>query len=274
MMAKEILEERREIALPEPAIPTKLYTIEKVDLERRLGDVIPDVTVYIEGQPILIEIIVTHGIDQKKSKAIRELDISTLIIDLSGETRSISKGDLASIVVEDIDKKRWEYNRYTAELVKRRVKASRRMNVTKRRSALGPGPLSSFSVPYFFVEGCPIRAREYRGKPYADVQRDCWDCEFLVEDGVKDKEYEASNPDLSYEARERLLYDPGPHEYILCDGHATIRKVGLAEWKAQRDAASAEHTAMVERLWYGGKFGGTWERQKGSSERLKRRMDI
>ena len=264
MMAKEILEERREIALPELAIPPKLYTIEKVDLERRLGDVIPDVTVYIEGQPILIEIIVTHGIDQKKSKAIRELNISTLVIDLSGETRAISKDDLASIVVEGIDKKRWEYNRHIGELAKRRVKASRRMKVTKRFERT------------LHVDACPIEARLFHGLSFANVWQDCWSCEFLVgtrgeletRGSLEVSELPHWDDGLIYDSKESLN-DPEPHGYILCDGHITIQRLGLAEWKAQRDA---EH-ARLERLGYGGKFGGTWERQKESSESLKRRMD-
>jgi hypothetical protein len=109
-MAKEILENRQEIALPKPADPTKLYAIEKVDLEKRLGDIVPDVTVYIEGRPILIEVVVTHGIEEQKRKAIRELGISTLVIDLSDETRTISKDELAQIVVEGTEKKRWAFN--------------------------------------------------------------------------------------------------------------------------------------------------------------------
>jgi hypothetical protein len=50
-MAKGILENRQEIALPDPADPTKLYPIEKVVLEKRLGDIIPDVVAYIGGSP-------------------------------------------------------------------------------------------------------------------------------------------------------------------------------------------------------------------------------
>ena len=44
---------------------------------------------------------------------------------------------------------------------------------------------------------------------------DCWHCEFLVENGVLNKEYEAG-ANLSEDARQSLLNDPEPEGYILC----------------------------------------------------------
>ena len=219
-MAKEILEHRREIVFlgRTPSDPTNLYTIEKVDLEKRLGNIVPDVTVYIAGRPILIEVVVTHDIDERKRKAIRELGISTLVIDLSDETRTIPKDELAQIVVEGTEKKRWEFNVASARKRQRQLETARRFTVISRSVPLDFGgirlPLTTGAL---HVDGCPKpEARRYQGKPYADVVSDCWDCKYLVEDGTSNKAYEAEDPNLSGDARQSLLNDPEPEGYILC----------------------------------------------------------
>ena len=208
-MAKGILENRQEIALPYPADPTKLYPIEKVDLEKRLGDIIPDVIVYIEGKPLLIEVVVTHGIDVEKMEKIKDLGISTLVIDLSDEDRALSEDELAPIIVEGTEKKRWAFNVFSERTKQRHMENPRRFKVIREGLNL-------------WVDGCPMYyARRYGkgyGKRFAYVMSDCAHCEFLVEWGVSNKLYELfdSNPVLSDEARQRFLNDPEREGHILC----------------------------------------------------------
>ena len=134
---------------------------------------------------------------------IKDLGISTLVIDLSDEDRTLSEDELAPIVVEGTEKKRWAFNVFSERTKQRQVESARRFKVIERRNAL-------------HVDGCPIPARTWRGKPFANVRWDCWHCEFLVENGVSNKRYEASDPNLSEEARQRLLNDPEPEGHILC----------------------------------------------------------
>jgi len=207
-MAKGILENRQEIALPDLDDPTKLYPIEKVVLEKRLGDIIPDVIAYIEGNPLLIEVVVTHGIDAQKRRAIRELGISTLVIDLSDEDRSLSEDELTSIVVEGTEKKRWEFNRVAAKKKLREWETKRRLQIVLRLRGSA------------HVDGCPKPGalRYYPDTPYANVMLDCYKCEFLFMDAGHIATYDetlkrSSNSDIS----EFLLSTPPtPNGYILC----------------------------------------------------------
>ena len=57
--------------------------VDNVTLERKLGDIVPDVILDIDGQQLMVEIAVTHFIDEVKGEKIRELDVSTIEIDLS-----------------------------------------------------------------------------------------------------------------------------------------------------------------------------------------------
>lgn len=94
MRAKEILSEMKFIALPsyefnwytkELKAPPAIVKIADVALEKRVDDIIPDVIVTTtKGQRILVEIYVTHKIDEEKLAKIKRLDIPTIEIDLSG----------------------------------------------------------------------------------------------------------------------------------------------------------------------------------------------
>ena len=122
------------------------------------------------------------------------------------EERSLDSPCEVAQVVEGTAKKRWEFNAVSARKRRRQLETARRFKVVSRMYAL-------------HVDGCPKPdARKYRGHPYANVRWDCWHCEFLIENGVSNKEYDLSDLDgnLSEDARERLLNDPEPEGYILC----------------------------------------------------------
>ena len=115
--------------------------------------------------------VVTHDIDEPKRRKIRALGVSTLVIDLSNQTRTISRDELVQIVVEGTEKKRWEFNRVSAKKNLREWETKRRFQIVQRGDNR------------FHVDGCPKpEAWKYRGKPYANVMRDCYKCEFLVLD--------------------------------------------------------------------------------------------
>jgi len=143
---------------------------------------------------------------------IKDLGISTLVIDLSDEERTLSKDELASFVVEGTEKKRWVFN----AAKQRHMENPRRFKVIRDMDSNPWRDMDS----NLWVDGCPMyTARRYGkgyGKRFAYVMSDCAHCEFLVEWGVSSKEYEASDPSLSEEARQRLLNDPEPEGHILC----------------------------------------------------------
>ena len=221
-MAKGILENRQEIALPhpDPAEPTKLWPIEKVSLEKRLEDIIPDVIVYIEGQPILIEIVVTHGIDAEKMEKIKDLGISTLVINLSDEERTLSEDELASIVVEGTEKKRWVFNRVTERhrrvAERHRAKKLREWGNSERHPDWEPKlrfKITRRLESTLQVDGCPKPGAlsYYPDTTYANVRLDCYECEFLVDANFPYNR--RSGEDVSFFLDEN---PSAPDGYILC----------------------------------------------------------
>lgn len=59
------------------------YKIDRVEIEQRLDTIIPDLIVICDGKPFIVEIFVTHALDDEKKAKIKSMMISTIEIDLS-----------------------------------------------------------------------------------------------------------------------------------------------------------------------------------------------
>lgn len=120
---------------------TESISLDKVVLERRLGRIVPDVICtlsaprpYLYGvveeyhdysfqkldeeqfssfqwpESFLIEVTVTHGIDNEKLRRIQELDLPTLEIDISSLGGRVTRDGLKRLVVEATIGKRWVHH--------------------------------------------------------------------------------------------------------------------------------------------------------------------
>ncbi len=59
------------------------YKIDSVELEYKIGNIIPDILITCDGKQFIVEIFVTHAVDDEKKEKIKSLKISALEIDLS-----------------------------------------------------------------------------------------------------------------------------------------------------------------------------------------------
>ncbi len=181
--AKDILADRREIGLPPveirfdsspfvmPLWPERILTLDDVRLECRTGDIIPDILAYCGTTPLMIEIQVTHPVDEAKLKKIRELGISTIEIDLSSVPRSFSPDDLCHAIVEQTDNKRWLFNAKSEEWKQVLIRTG------EKKETITRGPARH-------VDHCPLNVQSWKGKPYANFIGDCSVCEFLLDVGA------------------------------------------------------------------------------------------
>ncbi|MBR6385759.1 MAG: hypothetical protein IKS03_06550 [Ruminococcus sp.] len=208
LLAKEILSETGEILLP----PIKLidecnatnacligkHRIKKIDnvyTEKRTGDIIPDLILEKGKRELIVEIYVTHKVDDAKLQKIKDLGISAIEIDLSKTDKSISKQQLKDLLLNNVENKRWLYNSKAAKKFAEICEDSEKKPVISRGFAN-------------HVDFCPIEARTWKGKrytnlPYANLIDDCFDCQYLIK-----------------------YYDDGINEYIICNGkNKTIDKI-------------------------------------------------
>lgn len=120
MKAKEIIEKEKHLILPDFFVeykglirmrPSVRVDFDHVKLEYRIGNIIPDIVAYIKNTPLIIEIKITHGIDDLKSNKIKTLDISAIEIDLSYINADFNPESLYEEIVLNTKNKKWIFNR-------------------------------------------------------------------------------------------------------------------------------------------------------------------
>lgn len=91
-----------------------LLEFDRSELEYRIDDIVPDIIVYKNNASLMIEIAVTHFIDEEKKEKIKRLGISTIEINLNIEDidyANFDKSKIEEIIINDIRNKKWIYNK-------------------------------------------------------------------------------------------------------------------------------------------------------------------
>ena len=136
ILAKEIIEEEKQLLLPALSIPKKdvinglvdygisvqlpstmvyrkacIAKCSAVSLEKKVGEIVPDIVTVIQGKRCLVEIAVTHFVDEHKSEKIQEMGLPLFEIDLSelygGE---LDRTTIKTAVLYNPDNRKWLYN--------------------------------------------------------------------------------------------------------------------------------------------------------------------
>lgn len=178
MAAKEILNRHKVITIPPEQtfigefqrIPTMLNAqknlqFDKVYLEKRLENIIPDIIIEINGKPIMIEIYVNHRIDEEKLKKIKKLNISTIEINLSKYDRQLSMADLEIEVLYNIENKKWIYNSNIHSFQYKISKYNRRIKVIELEKKL-------------WVTECPLPESKINCNSIAYIHTQCFECKY------------------------------------------------------------------------------------------------
>lgn len=113
--AKEVILEYMGLMLP--ALPNSdneaaWWTFDKLLPEFSLGLIRPDLVGYFDGEPILIEISVTHFIDAEKLKYIEFFKLKCIEIDLSSlltSNISIPSTEAKKEILENLNNRKWVY---------------------------------------------------------------------------------------------------------------------------------------------------------------------
>lgn len=180
LAAKDILSNAKRITLPpvyvsfpdsyksdELICGAKEILIDKVELEKKFGDVVPDVAVYAGGKKFFVEVYVTHRIDDAKLKKIQKADISTIEIDLSKKGVVTSVSELRDLLLSDCEEKAWKYNALANKYLQQFYRVADKREIISRGLAL-------------HVDNCPVGSRIWRGKPYANFIDDCIYCQYCI----------------------------------------------------------------------------------------------
>ena len=88
--------------------PARQWTCDAVDVERSESGYIPDIRVMIQGKPCLIEIAVTHFVDEEKKEKIIDSKLPLIEIDLSAlQYEDIDPDTLRHLLTETSENRVW-----------------------------------------------------------------------------------------------------------------------------------------------------------------------
>ena len=186
LAAKKVIEETGYFVLPEVIndifysrqdvfAPTSNLYFDKIYLEKKYDDFVPDIILEINNKQLCIEIYVTHKIDESKKDKIIRSNISTIEVDLSKFERGLDFKDLREKVVDTIENKIWIYNAKKEKVRKQILSNSIKRKIISRKLMQ-------------HVDGCPLPARVWQGKAYANFFDDCLGCKFFVGGGDTSRE--------------------------------------------------------------------------------------
>ena len=133
-LAKEILRDKREFLFPEIrifesdlSIPNRLNTenipkslvfrkkkllpLDDLCFEERIEDVIPDCIASVKGKKCIIEIAVTHKIDEVKYEKLKKIGIPVIQVNLKKWYQlGCSREEIEKAIISDPNNRRWIFN--------------------------------------------------------------------------------------------------------------------------------------------------------------------
>lgn len=215
IFAKQILEKSKTIYLPELYAGNYLLhqkiqiSINEVYLEKKIGNIIPDVIIVSNGRELFVEIAVTHFADYNKIIKMKKMGIGGIEIDLSpyfsesiDNINDILKTILPDIIINGIRSKRWLFS----PKKERFINEFKDVSEKKQSYWIKDSTLN-------YVNDCPLVKKVWqsgfkKGKSYANSEYDCPKCDNLYMVEYKKRDLDGGN---SYNL-------PFP-EYIYCLGN-------------------------------------------------------
>lgn len=143
----------------------RLIEFESVLLEKRIDNIVPDLIIEFEGKQIIIEIAVTHRVDDEKLKKIKKLNISVIEIDLSKFDKQLTFENFKNSLRSSLDQKKWLFHLQVDALQKAIAKYSRRVYV-----------ITSGGLNQIF--DCPLPEKKFNDTSYGFLYSECFVCKY------------------------------------------------------------------------------------------------
>lgn len=97
------------------SVPGRLVRLESVMLEHTVNPIRPDVVATSGDKRIFIEVIVTHGVDERKRGHIQRIGASAVTIDLRNHQRTVDREMLRQVLLQPRSGTTWVFHRREEE---------------------------------------------------------------------------------------------------------------------------------------------------------------
>lgn len=108
-----------EVDIDLPAIAALLVDYDTVEIEKTIGGIVADAVIKVGGKLCIVEVAVTHFVDEIKTKKLEALALPAFEIDLSGLLeKPQSREAIAAAVLSDESNRHWVFNPKRERLLK------------------------------------------------------------------------------------------------------------------------------------------------------------
>ena len=206
--AKSIIMEAGEILIPATRykykevinyyVPRQVIPLTNIQDEKCVGNIQPDIVCYFKGKPLLIEVYVTHKVDNKKLQKIKAKNVSAIEIDLSDIGYDTDLKELKQLVLYETSNRKWLNNERINVIHNRLLSSCDIKPITSithqegidmdvisyvetmvknnwKRTDL---PLKEKVTKYVF--DCPLNKGCLKGRSAANLIKDCKKCEYII----------------------------------------------------------------------------------------------
>jgi hypothetical protein len=143
----------------------KYIKVDRVEIEKRLNNIIPDLVIYVRDVPLIIEINVTHKVNKEKLEKIKAMNISAIEVNLDKISRNITFDNLEKLLIDSVENKSWIFNTKINE---------------KKNYILSNSTKMNFYGKTKFIQYCPLKV------PEANLNI-CLKCEHLIQANKKER---------------------------------------------------------------------------------------
>lgn len=95
---------------------SRMMLFDAVEQEVCLGSVVPDIVAIKGGRKLLVEIAVTHFVDENKAQKLRSMNLACLEVNLAGLIGSWTWESLRDALVDQVEGKTWIHNPWEGAL--------------------------------------------------------------------------------------------------------------------------------------------------------------
>lgn len=187
--AKQLIEHERKLWLPATivfpfypndtspirAASAQVITVEKVEVEKSLGNIRPDLIVWFRGRPLAVEIEVTNPVSEEKSEIYRKNRVPAIRFDLKTFSKEATFEILKKLLMHPNSYVHWIHNDLDKRIEKLFLSESVFRPLTWRESHKHVG-----KIPH--VDSCPLKFRysKTHQHSFANAKLDCPACAYGI----------------------------------------------------------------------------------------------
>ena len=158
LLAKKIIVEEKRIPIPRNG-RLEFREMDSIEQEVNLGNIIPDLYATCENRPYIVEILVTHEVDEEKLQKVRQHKISSVEIDLS-KTTFESKADVKAAIFNSVNIKLLYDDDVRMISERKEILLKYGLKLKIERGGVVLCPYAKRYVVYNFCEDCVFGCKE------------------------------------------------------------------------------------------------------------------